>query len=720
MSFLPSGVAHAWLLPLLLVAFLPIILHVLDRRRARVVDWPAMRLLVGKDPARLRRMRAREMLLIAARSFAALLIALAILQPAWRVRRPVTASAESPRAVALAIDTTLGMAYRNAPGPSSLERAVASALRVLDETAPGSLVVLLDGGGQAPESPATDADAARARLRALAPHPSTFRILDALDEAARRLSAMPLPGEVHIFTDLQAPVLAGASAERARLVAERLRALDPPPLVRLVDCGPASAANRFVAGLESGPLAAVAGEPIELRALVEESGRGDGAPIDFTLVGPLGEAARAAAAAPGEERLASIDLVQRFQTGTFPVAGRIPPDGLPGDDARWIVLDVPERIEILLTGTGMDDGGPGGARHADLALAPRSAGARAPAVPFRVRYAPVPDAETLAGKRVAIITGLLRLEDAEAALLERFVRDGGGLLVFAGEGVDLAALSEKLHRDGSGILPCAVGSRGHGEEGVHPVGVLVEHPALSIFADPEEGDLSRITVRGWTKCTGLAEGATVLARLSGGDPWIIEKAAGRGRTIIVATSASPDDSDLPLTPLFVPLLHRLARYLAAAPPRIGEVLCGETISLPVDEAPAGAAARAILPDGTARPAAIELIDGRMQAVLRDTRAPGPYALRLEREGSGPDDTPLLSRTYAVNFPPEESRVERAGREALLVLETALALSPVKDDAPVDRPLSMEDVDLPAWPAAVLLAILLLLLELAMARRMARA
>jgi len=717
MSF--SGVEHTWLLPLLLIAFLPIILHVLDRRRARVVDWPAMRLLMGKDPARLRRMKAREMLLIAARSFAAFLIALAILQPQGKMRRPVAAGGETPRAVALAIDMTLGTAYRETPaGPSSFEKAVGSALRVLDETPPGSLVLLIDEAGQAAMSPAEDLDAARARLRALAPRPSTFRILDALDEAARQLSALPLPGEVHIFTDLQASVLAGASPERARLVAERVRALGPHPLVRLVDCGPASASNRFVAGLESGPLAAVAGEPIELRAIVERAGTGDGAPVDFALVGPLGEVARAAAA-DGEERVSSIELAHRFQAGTFPVAGRIPPDGLPGDDARWIVLEVPERIEVLLTGTGMDDGGPGSARHADLALAPRSAGAPAPAVPFRTRYAPLPDEKSIAEKRVAIITGLLRLEDAEASLLERFVRDGGGLLVFAGEGIDLAALTEKLYRGGAGVLPCAIANRGSSEEGVHPADVLVEHPALSIFADPEEGDLSRITVRRWTKCAGIAEGATVLARLSGGDPWIIEKAAGRGKAIILTTSASPDDSDLPVTPLFVPLLHRLARYLAGPSPGIAEVLCGETISLPVDSAPVRASARAILPDGTARAAPIEVIDGRMQAVLRDTRAPGPYELRLEREGSRPEDPPLLSRIYAVNFPPEESRIERAGPEALRILETALALSPVKDDEPIDRPLSMEDVQVPAWPAAVLLALLLLLLELALARRMAR-
>src|SRR5688572_4342884 len=367
----------------------------------------------------------------------------------------------------------------------------------------------------------------------------------------------------------------------------------------------------------------------------------------------------------------------------------------------------------------MDDDGPGSARHADLALAPRSAGDRAPAVPFRVRYAPRPDAESLAGKRVAIVTGLLRPGDDQASLLERFVRDGGSLLVFAGDGVDLAALSEKLHRGGSGVLPCALASRSHAPEGIHPTDVAVDHPALSIFADPEEGDLSRITVRRWTRCADLTEGAAVLARLSGGDPWIIEKASGRGRTIIVSTSASPDDSDLPLGPLFVPLLHRLARYLASPPPGIDVVLCGDTISLQVDAAPAGSSARAVLPDGTSRAAPIEVIDGRMQAVFRDTRDPGPYELRLEREGSRPEDPPLFSRVHAVNFPPEESRIERADPEAMGILETALGLSPVKDDAPIARPFSLEDVDVAAWPAAMLLALLLLFLELALARRMAR-
>ena len=61
----------------------------------------------------------------------------------------------------------------------------------------------------------------------------------------------------------------------------------------------------------------------------------------------------------------------------------------------------------------------------------------------------------------------------------------------------------------------------------------------------------------------LARNARVLVALDGGIPWIVERPHGKGRVIFVASSAEPRDSDLPRTPLFLPLVHRLVRYLAA-------------------------------------------------------------------------------------------------------------------------------------------------------------
>jgi hypothetical protein len=93
--------------------------------------------------------------------------------------------------------------------------------------------------------------------------------------------------------------------------------------------------------------------------------------------------------------------------------------------------------------------------------------------------------------------------------------------------------------------------------------VAVSHPALSIFADPEEGDLSRVSVRRATPVADLTRDAAVLAKLTDGSPWIVERSAGRGKVILFTTSAAMDDSDFPRTPLFLPILHRLVRYAAA-------------------------------------------------------------------------------------------------------------------------------------------------------------
>jgi hypothetical protein len=131
-----------------------------------------------------------------------------------------------------------------------------------------------------------------------------------------------------------------------------------------------------------------------------------------------------------------------------------------------------------------------------------------------------------------------------------------------------------------------------------------------------------VTARGFAKAVEVAPGASVLARFSAERPWILEKATGQGKVVLMTTSATPADSDLPLTPLFLPLLHRLARYLAAPDPSGRTVLAGEAISLPLEPVFAGGEAHAIGPSGARLPMRIALEAGEVRATLDDTAAAG--------------------------------------------------------------------------------------------------
>jgi hypothetical protein len=724
MKLLPDGIRNVHLLPLLLVALLPLLLHLLDRRRARSVSWPAMRFLIPRSRARLRRLRLREALLILVRSLAALLIAWAILQPVSRETRTVLRDAPGGRAVAIALDTSWSMAYRAEPsGPSAIEKAREGILAILEDLAPGSPAILIAagtgegaGGAAAVPAPTLDLEAVRRAARGIRPGGGRFDILDALEAAARSLAMTPAPAlEIHVFTDLQASAFPDRGADRLRLVSERLRSLRPAPSIHVVDCGSPAPWNRFVSHLDPGALAVTAGEVASFRATVEVSGSPPpGEPTAVPLRLSAGEEEIAVEAAVSPAAPTEVVIPHRLAAGgETRVSASLPADGLVEDDARRLVLDVPERIRILLVGTALEGDGAGSARYADLALAPRAPAVSAPDVVFRPEFREAP--EDLAGHEVVIITGLRRLEPDAAARLERFVAAGGGLLVFAGAETDIGSLSDLLHREGRGILPARLAGRAAAPEGVHPREVATAHPALAVFRDPEEGDLARVTARSFARAVEIAPGASVLAGFSAELPWIIEKASGRGKVILVTTSATPADSDLPLTPLFLPLLHRLARHLAAPDPSARSVLAGETISLVVEPELAGGEAYAIGPSGARLPARIALEGGEVRVVVEETGTPGFHEVRVAGEGG----EERLSRVLAVNIEPAESRLDRVAAEPLAEIQSVLGLEVTRDARAASRRLVTTEVEVEHWPAAVALAIALLFIELALARGFAR-
>src|SRR6476619_555198 len=89
MSFLAAQIESlsSWLVhPGLLVAgvaavLLPILIHLLNKRKFRVVDWAAMEFLLDADKKNRRRIRLENMILLLLRCLAVLLIGLLVARP---------------------------------------------------------------------------------------------------------------------------------------------------------------------------------------------------------------------------------------------------------------------------------------------------------------------------------------------------------------------------------------------------------------------------------------------------------------------------------------------------------------------------------------------------------------------------------------------------------------------------------------------------------------
>lgn len=133
----------------LLCISIPILIHILLRRRRRPVAWGAMRFLLEAFRQQRRRLRLEQILLLAARCLLVALVAFAIGKPLFA--RGAAGAGRGPRTLAILIDNSLAGSARDGEGRSALavQKERASALLAQLDPSRGDRVALVALGGPA-------------------------------------------------------------------------------------------------------------------------------------------------------------------------------------------------------------------------------------------------------------------------------------------------------------------------------------------------------------------------------------------------------------------------------------------------------------------------------------------------------------------------------------------------------------------------------------------
>ncbi len=121
-------------------------------------------------------------------------------------------------------------------------------------------------------------------------------------------------------------------------------------------------------------------------------------------------------------------------------------------------------------------------------------------------------------------------------------------------------------------------------------------------------------------------GARVAARLSDGTPLVLDKQTGQGHIVLFTSGLENLTNDIPLHPVFVAFVDRVAHYLSGSEALSGSRLVDSYVQLraPADTAAETVSVEVIGPDGS-RP--LSLAESRSAQTLRLERA-GFYQVRL--------------------------------------------------------------------------------------------
>ena len=534
---------------------IPILIHLIQREKHRIVEFPSLMFLRRIPYRSVRRRKIRHLALLLMRLAALALIVLAFARPFFRRDSLAAAAQNGAREVAILVDTSYSMGYGDRW--ASARDAASDAIQKLGPGDRASLILFANGATAAVRS-STNRSELSSALATAAPGAGATRFAPALKLAASLLAESALPRrEILLISDFQRKGWdASAGKDDVRLPDRTVVtpvAITSGGRANLTMMPPTLQRTRFEnqdrivvsAGVVNHGTA-----PAHVPVALELDGR----PIQS-------QALDIAANASSSVTFTPVTVASRNMRGTL----RIPDDGLARDNVAYFVASPLDPVHVAVVDR------PGAERESFYV-------ARALAIGEQPRVAVVtrtPDtmADVDLQPGAVVVLNDVAVSDALGARLQRFVANGGGLFVAAGP----HAAWPQATKDVLPAMPAGIVDRTTGAP--LRLGALeYSHPVFEIFRAPRSGDFSAPRFYAY-RALDPAD-VRSLARFDDGAAALVEKRTGSGRALLWASTLDLGWTDLPVKPVFLPFLQSAVKYLANFAERPASATVGQVVPVP--------------------------------------------------------------------------------------------------------------------------------------------
>jgi hypothetical protein len=645
---------------------LPIVLHLIMRREAQKLRFPALRFVQLRRNLNQHRLRLRHLLLLALRCAIIALLAFALARPTLR-GSDAAGKEDAPVASALVFDNSLRMAYQHA-NKSRLDEAKELAGWLLTQLPPESPVTVVDRAGRQ-RGQDLDRSAAELRVERLETSAAVRPMEDTLRDALRWLEdKRDYRGEIYVFTDLS------AEAWPQGKLADIARELDAMPGTNLylIDVGAERPRNLGLGGLRLSSQQLAPGGTLRIETELVSAGvpavdenavdlDPGAAGVELYLENSAGEPEKRGqqSIAPKSGEPTEIEFsISNLSLGTHQGFVRLTgSDALASDDVRYFTVDVRPPTKMLLLGETEEDVlflrealSPGGSASAAQSTFACTFG------PFR-QIAELPLADYAA---VSLVDPPPLPAESWQALVN-YSESGGGVGIFLGRN---AQAKEMNADEPQALLPAKLRWVSHETTYLRPV--AVEHPALAELRDlADVVPWSEFPVFKYWELQAGAESAHVVASFANGKPALVERQVDAGRVLLMTTPVSDPAYDEPWNLLptgtepwpFLALANGVAEYLTAAGAAQLNYQAGQTVVLRLAPEEQVASYALQMPDRSA--VRQSLAPGQQDLSIATAEMLGNYRVRAGgQEGR-------LNRGFSVNLPAEITALDRAAADELV-------------------------------------------------------
>ncbi|MBI3653018.1 MAG: VWA domain-containing protein [Acidobacteria bacterium] len=563
----------AFLNPLFLIgaiaAALPVLVHLVRRTRAPKRPFPSLMFLRRIEQKVVRKRKLRNLLLLALRCLALLLLALAFARP-YFTNNLVTASTTSSASTVILLDTSASMRYADV-----FERAKTAARNIVSNAASDEHIALV--------SFAQSYDIVRplknnhaeinALLNDVKPGLAAADYLQAVQAADALLKEVKSGAKkIFLISDFQASNWNRASAQVK---------LAPDMKLTPVEVADARAANFAVTHIQADPVVYTQKYTGKLTAQINNFSTeiAEHLAVDFKLNDLVVERREISLDGLASESIEFTGF--NVPEGNNRASIEIANDAFAFDNRNYFVIRRENQTKVLAIETASRG------RSESLYLQQALLAGENNRYALTVKSAGTVSPNELNEYRVIIINDA-NISAALAASVKSFVERGGGLIIAAGKHTDAAEFNRTL----GNLSPAELDDAAQQRNGYALMSQMkTDHPIFSPFA--RSGRLTSTRVYNYHRSSPKTT-AEVLAALDDGSPMLIEGLAGRGKVLLLTTTLDTAWNDLPLTAMFLPLIRQMLEHLsgeqAALSYTVGQIFTappGEDGTLPAIENPTG-------------------------------------------------------------------------------------------------------------------------------------
>lgn len=610
---------------------IPVIIHLLHKRKYRETSWAAMRFLMEAARKHSRRLRLEQLLLLLIRVLI-LLFLVAGLKGMYTTSTSSYTAAAGPTHHILVLDASFSMQREQPAGCTAFVRAKQAALNVVDSANDGDLfqLALITGtsdravvkratrskkdfrsvlgtvSAARPEKPGTAAagkgSCEQLMQSGLQPSDEFGRLGQTLRTVGGMLKDVEnVPSKrIYFVSDFQKATWQPDSPALREKIHTAFKAIGERASLVLIDVGHEAAPNTAVIDLGTDQPFVIAGRRLQLKATLHNFGptRAADRTIRLLVDGVERDAKTVTLEAnsgrqvdfeyPPRDAVNAAEAAPPLAPGEHVFEVRLQDDALAVDNVRRLSLPVKEQLKVLLV-----NGRPA-AREQDeatyyvkQALRPSTKtqqwkGIIRPRViaPAELLSADLSDVDCL------FLCNVPTLKTNEARKLESYVDGGGGLVICLGDQVDLPSYNETLYRDGSGVMPArllaVVGSDYHRLDTSQ-----LSHPIVEPFVGNPGSGLEVVFTRHYVRAALPEEGGgRVVLRFQRmqasrqGDPAVIAARVGLGNVVLLTTAVETYSrwTLWPINLSFVPLMNEIVHFCVAGNWRDRQKQVGEAIT----------------------------------------------------------------------------------------------------------------------------------------------